>query len=71
MIHHLSTAGPPSIAPVGQSKLLERVKTFLPKLQAAENELQDRIKAGENLDIEDCQGRDRPSIFFSKVEMME
>ena len=50
----------PIISNVGPSKLLEKVKTFLPKLEDAEETLRARIEAGANIDIEDV-GEDSSS----------
>ena len=45
----------PKISKIGSCKLLDQVKNFLPKLKAAESTLQDRISAGENVDIENLE----------------
>ena len=52
----------PNISHAGPSKLLDRVKTFLPKLEAAEKTLRERIEAGENINIEDFGGDGNPHI---------
>ena len=49
-------SGPPSIGPVGRSSILENVKRFLPEMAKADEDLQQRIESGENLDIEGCSG---------------
>ena len=49
-------SGPPSIGPVARSSILENVKRFLPEMAKADEDLQQRIESGENLDIEGCSG---------------
>jgi len=46
--------GPPEItAPPPNSALLARVRNFLPEMARAETELNARVSAGENVDVED------------------
>merc|ERR1712029_236361 len=46
--------GPPQITgPPPNSALLARVRNFLPEMARAETELNERVSAGENVDVED------------------
>ena len=62
-------SGPPSIGPVARSSILDNVKRFLPEMAKADEDLQQRIESGENLDIEECSGTDVYSlrIDFAKI----
>ena len=52
----------PPISHVGPSKLLDQVKCFLPKLEAAEVSLKSRIEAGENVDVEKIDEENKAHI---------
>jgi hypothetical protein len=54
--HLGSVSGPPSIGPIGRSKILDSVKRFLPEMAKAEVDLKQRLEAGEDLDVEACSG---------------
>ena len=58
-------SGPPVIVPVGRSKILDNVKRFLPELAAAEVDLKKRLESGENLDIEECEGKSDSASKFT------
>ena len=53
-----------------ESDTLSRVKSFLPKLKLAENELKRKIDQGQNVDIEDIGENDSKHIEMN-VEMFE
>ena len=53
-----------------ESDTLSRVKSFLPKLKLAENELKRKIDEGQNVDIEDIGENDSKHIEMN-VEMFE
>merc|ERR1712051_436302 len=53
-----------------ESDTLSRVKSFLPKLKLAENELKRKIEQGQNVDIEDIGENDSKHI-ETNVEMFE
>ena len=52
----------PTTSHVGSSKILEKVKGFLPKLEAAEVSLQTRIDAGENVNLEKIDDEENSHI---------
>lgn len=54
LITSSKSKGTSVIAAMGPSKLLDRVKNFLPEIAAAQETLSRRIDAGENVDIENC-----------------
>ena len=53
-----------------ESDTLSRVKSFLPKLKLAENELKRKIDQGQNVDIEDIGEIDSKHVEMN-VEMFE
>ncbi|KAA0160720.1 hypothetical protein FNF28_05356 [Cafeteria roenbergensis] len=51
-----SAAGPP---PAGPSGLLDRLKAFLPQIEAANSDLSERVKAGEDVRIDSLTDEER------------